>query len=65
MDERINVRWAGEVHPARVLRRYKNGRIRVEVQTNVGTLGGRPGTVRTETMTIEPWQEIHEEHSGE
>lgn len=57
--ETITIRWAGTTARVGVLKRYKNGRIRVEMLTN--GWAGRPGTVYRETMTIEPWQEITEE----
>lgn len=60
--ERISIRWAGTVVQAEVLRRFKNGRIRVEITPAPRVSGqgfGRPGTpARTERMTIEPWQEV-------
>lgn len=62
-DEHIDIRWAGTVVRVRVLRRYKNGRIRVEMLTNGWV--GRPGTVHRETMTVEPWQEVKQKENSE
>jgi hypothetical protein len=58
--EQITVRWAGEVRRARVVKRFKNGKIRVEALRGRWT-GGRPGS-STEgiRVTVEPWQVVPE-----
>lgn len=58
--ERIRVRWAGRVVTVDVVRRFKNGRIRVEHYPNgTGYKGGRFGTpTKPERMTVEPWQVV-------
>lgn len=55
-DEYITIRWAGDEHRVRVLRRYKNGKIRVE--RILPWQGGRPGTINIATMSVEPWQVV-------
>lgn len=61
--ERIRIRWAGTIVTATVLRRFANGRIRVEVQTSTGwTPGHRYGhTAKPERFTIDPWQVVTDE----
>jgi len=59
--EYLTVRWAGSVHRVKVLRRFKNGKIRVEVY-RAQNLYGRPGSVgRPVNVTIEPWQVLPDE----
>jgi len=59
-DEYVQVRWADKVVTARVLRRFKNGKVRVEFTPFPNTGGyvrGRPGTpAKVESMTVEAWQ---------
>lgn len=63
-DEFVTVRWAGEVVRARVVRRYKNGRVSVAVREG-RYVGGRPGsstgTAGPTVVTVEPWQIIEDE----
>lgn len=59
--EKIRVRWAGQIREVIVLKRFKNGKIRVQV-TRAQNFGGRPGSLgRPENVTIEPWQVVKDE----
>ena len=61
MNEYVTVLWAGERRRAKVLRRYKNGKVRVQVLRARWT-GGRPGSSSSEVaVTVEPWQIVAEE----
>jgi hypothetical protein len=54
----ITVRWAGETVRAGVVKRFKNGKIKVRVRGG-RWVGGRAGSSSNDTIvTIEPWQEI-------
>lgn len=62
--ERITIRWAGKTEVVDVVKRFKNGRIKVEVpdRGDAWEPGHRYGWVRpTEYMTVEPWQVVEEE----
>lgn len=56
--ETITVLWAGQRRRATVIKRFKNGKVKVQV-TRARNFG-RPGSVPTgaEVVTVEPWQII-------
>lgn len=64
-EERITVRWAGQVCSAHVLKRFKNGKVRVEISAG-RWVGGKPGSSSRPTrVTVEAWQIVTVEGSKE
>jgi hypothetical protein len=56
--EQIKVLWAGKVREAYVVKRFKNGKVQVQI-TRGRWLGGRPGSsVPGERVTVEAWQVV-------
>ena len=55
-QETVKVLWAGGVVTARVLRRFKNGKVRVSIQR--AGVPGRTAYAATveDVFTAEPWQ---------
>lgn len=54
----ITVLWGGERRKVKVLKVFKNGKIRVQVMRARWT-GGRPGSMTMPVnVTVEPWQVV-------
>jgi hypothetical protein len=52
----VTVLWAGERRQARIIKRFKNGKVRVQIH-RTRWVGGRPGSLGGEVaVTVEPWQ---------
>lgn len=59
--EKITVLWAGARREVTVVKRFKNGKVKVQVSRARNF--GRPGAVPkgAEVVTVEPWQIVPEE----
>ena len=54
----IDVRWSGETRRAKVVKVFKNGKVRVQVYRGRWA-GGRPGSSMSDVnVTVEPWQVV-------